>query len=478
MTNDLVLPNVKKGQELELTVESLAFGGQGVAKINDFVIFIDHAVPGQQLTVRIVKKRKSYAVARILDVIQQSDDYVEPICSHFLDCGGCVTQHYQYAEQIKTKTEQVKDIITRLGGFSDFEFSPTLPSVNTFYYRNKMEFSFARQRWITQKEIESGEPLDKEGYFLGMHARGFYEKVIDLKECHLAEPVIAQILSKVRSIAAASKYPAYSTQDHTGFWRFLVIRKSANTDDLMVNIVASKYDKEIAELLKTELLKQFPQITSLLFSTTKSKASVAFSEAEYVLHGKPVIYEKLGNYIFEISGNSFFQTNTKQAEKLYDVVLDYAEFKGNETVYDLYCGAGTISLYMSNYVNKVVGFEAIESAVQNAEKNATLNQVKNCEFVLGDLKNQIEETDEITSRYGKPDVLIIDPPRAGMHPKTVQAINRLAPQRIVHVSCNPTTLARDIKELAEDGYKLLKLQPVDMFPHTAHVEVVALLVKE
>lgn len=395
------------------------------------------------------------------------------MCAHFHECGGCSLQHYQYEKQLEAKQEQIGETLQRLGGFSDFQIFSTLPSVEIFHYRNKMEFSFARQRWITEAEIAEGLYVEKNGHYLGLHAKGFFEKVIDIETCHLVKPIVSEIVAAVRDIAIHSELPVYSTRDHEGFWRFLIIRTCQNTDDLMVNVVTSRFDEKAAENIKS-LSSQFPQITSLLYSTTANKASVAFTEKEYLLAGKNTIIEKLGRYQFEISANSFFQTNTKQAERLYDVALDYAEFSGDENVYDLYCGAGTISLYISDYVGQVVGFEAIESAVKDANRNSVLNGVRNCEFVLGDLRDQLLDTKNIISRFGKPDVMIIDPPRSGMHPKTVKSILYLQPDRIVYVSCNPATLARDLKELAQD-YQLIKVQPVDMFPHTAHIEAVALL---
>ena len=260
-----------------------------------------------------------------------------------------------------------------------------------------MEFSFSRERWITKTEVAEGIPVEKNGHYLGLHAKGFFEKVIDIETCHLVKPIVSGIVEAVRKIAQDSELPVYSTRDHEGFWRFLVVRVCQNTNDLMVNVVTSRYDENADGKIK-KLTSQFPQITSLLYSTTTSKASVAFSEKEYLLAGRNTIFEKLGRYQFEISANSFFQTNTKQAERLYNIVLDYVDFSGDENVYDLYCGAGTISLYVSDYVRHVVGFEAIESAVKDAKRNSVLNSVRNCEFVLGDLRDQLLEIGRASCR--------------------------------------------------------------------------------
>ena len=469
--------SIKKQQELELEIASLAFGGQGVARVDDFVIFVEGALPGQKVKARITKKKKSFAQARLLDVLRESPHAVMPRCVHFQHCGGCRLQHLDYAEQIRQKGQQVEDILRRLGGLDNFEIFPTLPSEQIYYYRNKMEFSFSRQRWLTPQEIESAEKITKETHYLGLHAKGFYEKVVDLNECHLVSPVAIEILKTVREIARQSGLPVYSTSDHQGFWRFLVVRPGAGTNDLMVNIVTFEHQPEIARHLKKELLTKFPHITSLINGVTRSKSSVAFCEEEFLLAGEPTITEKLGPYEFTISANSFFQTNTKQAKRLYDIALEYAEFQGDELVYDLYCGAGTISIYISKHVGSVIGFESVESAAINARENCERNNVENCEFVLGDLKDALNQTEEIVQMYGHPDVVILDPPRGGMHPKTVAAVLALQPQKIVHVSCNPTTMARELAEFCTSDYRVTKVQPVDMFPHTAHIEIVAQLIR-
>ena len=477
MTMDLNTKPLKKGQELQLVIEKLAFGGKGIARYGDFVVFVNQTIPGQTVQARIIKKKKKHAEARLLQVIEQSPLYTNPPCSHFGACGGCVTQHLLYDEQLKAKEEQATDSLKRLGGLSGFEIKPALPSPHIYHYRNKMEYSFSRQRWLTLEEIESDEVLDREGLFIGMHARGFFDKVVDIYNCHLMDPIANDILNTVRSFSKAKNLPSYSTYDHDGFWRFLIIRLCKNTKDLMVNLVTSEYNKDIANEFKQVMMTKFPQITSLLFSISTSKASVAYSEKEYLLAGEKSITEKLGHYSFDISSNSFFQTNTKGAEQLFDVVNEFADFTGSENVYDLYCGAGAISLYISDHVRNVVGFEAVPSAIEDAHRNAERNGVTNCQFELCDLKDSLYDTEQVLSKYGTPDMMIIDPPRGGMHPKTVKAILNLKPERIVHVSCNPTTLARDLKELCEQDYELTKVQAVDMFPHTAHIEVVAQLIR-
>lgn len=469
---------VKKGQELTTTIESLAYGGQGVARVDDFVVFVRDALPGQKVNALVTKKRSSYAEAKIVEIIEQSPWAVSPRCAHFDECGGCRFQNLNYQQQLISKSQQVKDLLERIGGLHDFEFFQTLPSPDIYYYRNKMEFSFARKRWLTEKDMKSGELEHRDNpVFVGLHARGFFDKVVDIQECHLIPPPAIDILSLIREIAKSSSLPVYSTLDHQGFWRFVIIRPCIFTSDLMVNVITSEFREEIAETLKYELMKDFPQITCLFNGITKSKSSVAFCEEEHLLSGEPTIIEKIGDYQFEISPNSFFQTNSRQVKQLYDQIVRLAEFKGDETVYDLYCGAGTIAIYISGLVRQVVGFEAVASAIRNANNNCRLNEITNCSFVHVDLKDMLTNLDQINEEFQKPHVVILDPPRGGMHPKTVQAVMALRPEKIIHVSCNPSTLARELAEFCGGGYILKTVQPVDMFPHTAHVETVAQLLR-
>ncbi len=469
------MTQLRKGEEIIVNIEALAFGAQGIARYNDIVVFVDHALPGQKLKCRIYKNKKTYLLGRTVDILEQSPHYSSPKCRHFGQCGGCALQHMNYQQQLLEKQRQVRETLERIGGIVDFQMYPILPSPDIYGYRNKMEFSFSRNRWYTQEELEQSVS-DSGNCFLGFHARGFYEKVVDLKECYLIEPIAAKILDRVRTIAMHSQKPAYSTRDHSGFWRFLVVRSCKNTRDLMVNVITTDYHQQTAEYISGDLISHFPEITSLLWGVTKSKAGTAYCEKEYLLAGQSVIEERLGPCRFNVSSQSFFQTNTKGAEKLYDVVLKFAEFKGDENVYDLYCGAGTISIYAQKYARRFIGFESVSSAVTNAENNCRLNNVDNCRFVHGDLKDLLLDEKQTVEKYGKPDVMIIDPPRAGMHPKTVQSILKLIPEKIVHVSCNPSTLARDI-QLLNEKYRLTRAQAVDMFPHTGHIEVVVELIR-
>ena len=471
-------PTITKGDLVDLEVEKLAFGGQAVTRHGDFIVFIDGALPGQKVRARIVKKKKNHAVAKTTEILRQSPAWVTPACAHFDNCGGCTFQHLAYEEQLRNKQQQVVETLQRLGGLDGFRILPAIPSPDVFYYRNKMEFTFSRHRWLTEDEIASSASLQKHGLFLGLHARGFFDKIVDVHDCRLLAPFANDILRTVRAFAQESGLPAFSTHDHTGFWRFVVIRHAKFTNEIMVNLIASEFDGKIADSFRALMTQKHPEISSLIYGVTKSKANVAFTEGETLLAGKSVITEKIGEYGFEISPNSFFQTNTRGAQKLYDAIMDFAGFKANDNVYDLYSGAGTIAIYASKRVGNVTCFEAIPAAVNDAKRNAELNQVKNCTFILGDLKDALAETESVMQKYGKPDVIIIDPPRSGMHPRTVQAVLNLLPGKIIHVSCNPATLARDLKILCEKDYALSKIQAVDMFPHTAHIEVVAQVLRK
>lgn len=465
-------PSLKKGDSLSLQISSLAFGGAGVGRHGELVVFVDQALPGQTVQAVITKKKKNFAEARLQAVITPSPFQQLPLCSHFGDCGGCRLQHLHYATQLAEKARQVEESLQHIGGFTDLHIEPPLAAPELFFYRNKMEFSFSDLAYVPRERFDANGD-NGTGLYLGLHAKGFFNKVIDVAQCHLLTPIANNILAAVRQFALASGLPVYSSKSHSGFWRFLVMRHAKHTDQLMVNLVTYEYDEKIAVTFKELMLSTFPQITSLLLSTTRSVAGVAFSEHEHVLHGPSTIREHLGPLRFDISSNSFFQTNTLQAERLYDVVADWAQIQPHERVYDLYCGAGTISLYVSQKAREVIGFESVAAAVADAQRNALLNKVDHCRFVLGDLRDQLNQTEETIAAYGRPDVMIIDPPRSGMHPKTVQAVLRLQPKRIVHVSCNPASLARDLQMLCASAYSLIRVKAVDMFPHTSHIEVVA-----
>lgn len=471
--------DLKKGAELDLDVESLAFGTKGVARLNGYVIFVEEALPGQRVRAQIFKKKKGYAEARPLAVIQQSPHFVEPRCRHFADCGGCLLQNLDYPVQLAAKQQQIHELLEHIGGLAAPPVLPVIGSPQIFFYRNKMEFSFSRQRWLTRDEIARNEITHPKDFALGLHARNRYDKTLFIEECHLQSPLSNQILAVIRAFTEKHPLLPYTTFSHSGFWRFVVIREGKKTGEVMVNLVTAEAPEGRAAVqqLAANLTAAIPSLTTIVHNINRSKAQIAVGEEESVLHGPGYIREHIGPFVFQISANSFFQTNTEGAEKLYAVAREFAGLRGQEIVYDLYCGAGTISIFVAPQAKQVVGFEIVPQAIHDAGVNCRLNNVTNCAFVRGDLKDELAQVPLITRRWGQPDVVIIDPPRAGMHPKVLQKIIELAPRRMVYVSCNPSTFARDVKELSLRGYRLTNAQPVDMFPHTSHIEVVGALEK-
>ncbi|MBE0559176.1 MAG: 23S rRNA (uracil(1939)-C(5))-methyltransferase RlmD, partial [Proteobacteria bacterium] len=347
-----------------------------------------------------------------------------------------------------------------------------------YYYRNKMEFSFSDRQWLTEpppKDAVSQAPGTGQPLYLGFHATGRYDKVIDIAECHLQSERTIRILQFIRDFARANRLPVYTSEDHSGYLRFLVIRETKRTDQVMVNLVTLTDRPEVMRTLAGALVSEFPFITTVINTINSRRAQVAFGESERVMHGEGVIVEELGGYQFVISAGSFFQTNTEQAERLFEVARSFAALSGSENVFDLYSGTGTIAIVLSRSAKNVVGIESVQSAIDDAERNVKINGVTNCAFVRGDLKDRLTKETEWRRDHPDPDILVIDPPRSGMHPKVVEELKSMRVPRIVYVSCNPTTQARDVKLLCDGPYGLEKLQPVDMFPHTYHVENVALL---
>lgn len=467
---------IQRGAELHLDIQSLAFGGRGVAKVSGQVIFVEDALPGQQVSARILRVRKSYAEARALTVLRETPEKVDPRCPHFFDCGGCSFQHLDYSAQLKYKRQQVVESLQHIGGFENPPVLQPLASPEPFYYRNKMEFSFGDQRWLPRGEIESQALVKPKNFALGLHARGRFDKILDIDVCYLQSPRSVEIVNFVRELVLQSGVPPYTTRDHSGFWRHLVIREGKNTGESMVNFVTAAGEEfyPIVEQLAEQLSRKFPEATTIVHNINRRKAQIAVGDEERTLFGPGFIKERIGKRMFQISANSFFQTNTKAAQLLYDKVLELAELQPEEIIYDLYAGAGAISLYISDFVRQVIGFEIVEGAVKDARRNGQLNGVENCRFVLGDLKDTLTDNGFV-EKWGRPTTVIIDPPRAGMHEDVLKKVLELRPNKIVYVSCNPTTFARDAKMLCLDRYDLEIVQPVDMFPHTAHIELVGRL---
>ena len=473
---------MNKGDLITLNVERYAFEGKGIARIDSelnseisdtdsFIVFVNGAYPGDKVSAKIKKIKKSYAEAVVDEILTPSSKRVQPRCKYFGTCGGCKQQDLAYKQQIAYKQEQVEDIFRHNGGFSDFKIEEILHSENVFYYRNKMEFSFSDMQWLTQKEMDTEI---RKNFVLGLHVPNVYDKILDIDECFLQSEVSTKILIFTRDFFQQRQSTIYSTKTHAGYLRNLVIRQSQNTNDLMINLVTSEENETLLKEYVSEIINKYPEITTIVNNINKKKSSVAVGDYEIVYNGSGFIYDKIGGYKYRISSNSFFQTNTLQAEMLYGIALDYAELKGNEVIYDLYSGAGTIAIYVSKFAKEVYGFEAVESSIFDANANLEINDVKNVKFIQADLYKSFLP---FTETLPKPDIIILDPPRSGMHKNTIDDVLKLSPEKIVYVSCNPTTQVRDIQLMVEAGYKLIKIRPVDMFPHTFHIENVALLLK-
>ena len=459
---------LRKGHTVELSIEKMAYGGRGIARLDGFVVFVRGTVPGDRVLARVYKKKKDYAEAGLVELLASSPDRIETPCPFAGYCGGCQWQHVTYQKQLVFKQEHVTEPLERIAGLKDVLVQPLLPSENIFGYRNKMEFSFSDRRWYLPHELPFREK--GEDFALGLHVPGTYHKVIDMEACLLQRQTGNHILREVGQYVKQSDVPVYGLRSHKGFWRYLTLRHSAAFDQWMVNLVTSEEDASAVESLADRLCRKFPDIKTVVNNINGRKASIAVGEKEKVLKGDGFISDKIGPFTFRISANSFFQTNTAAALKLYNQVLRYANPKGTERVLDLYSGTGTIPIFLADRVRSVTGIEINESATADANRNALDNGVRNCRFVCGDIREKLGAT-----RF-KPDLMIIDPPRAGMHKDVLSETLALAPHRIIYVSCNPTTLARDLEMMVGD-YALNEIQPVDMFPHTFHIESVAKLTR-
>jgi 23S rRNA (uracil1939-C5)-methyltransferase len=472
----------ERGDILELTIESTGFEGTSIARHEGMVVFVEGAVAGDVVRAQIFKSKKRHLEAKVVDVLQPSPTRTLPRCKYFGTCGGCKWQHVQYESQLAFKRQHVIDALERIGGFRGVSVLPIIASKEIYFYRNKLEFSFGDQKWLTTNEMtppfSSAPSLGKAGsgvFALGFHVPQRYDKILDINECHLQSELSNGILNAVREFALNNSLPVYTSEPQSGYLRNLVIREGKNTGDVMVNLVTFDDRPDVMEKLTSILTRAFPEIVTVVNNVTSKRANVAVGEIEKVYYGNGVISEKIGSHVFHLSANSFLQTNTRQAETLYAITKEYAELKPTDVVYDLYCGTGAISIYISDAVKQVIGIELVESSIANARKNAAQNGIANCEFIAGDLKDLLVKDVEWKKNYAKPDVLIIDPPRSGMHPKAVKEIGEMKIPRVVYVSCNPATLARDLQMLAPFGYSIEKVQPVDMFPHTYHIESVVRL---
>jgi len=463
---------LKKGQVIELSIESTAFKGKGIAKVDGLAVFVPGTAPGDKIKAMITRKKKSFREAKMLELIEPSPIRVEPVCRHANTCGGCTWQHIPYEKQVEYKEQHVRDHIERIAHLSPDIVQPIISCDEPLYYRNKMEYSFGTRRWLSDEEIQKDEFVDDSGFASGLHAPGRYDKILNLQECHLQEKISFRLLDFVRNYCIEHNIPAFDTHKNEGFMRHLVIRTSDYTDDLMVNLVTYKDEPDTVQGLMDALLKEFPEITTVVNNVNDQQNPTAIGRFEHVLYGPGYIVDKIGSHSFKIHANAFFQTNTRQAEKLYNVAREYADLDEGGHLFDLYCGVGTLSLYMADKADKVTGIELVEVAIENARFNAKENSVENARFVLGDMKDTFN--DQFLQENGQPDCVITDPPRSGMHPDVVKQLANLNLKKLVYVSCNPSTMARDLKIL-KDVYDVLSVQPVDMFPQTYHIEAVAKL---
>lgn len=455
----------------EVEIVDVAAEGKAIARIDGMVIFIPYVVPGDIIDVQVTKKRKSYMEALPVMFHKYSSIRQNPVCEHFGVCGGCKWQNLPYDQQLIFKQKQVSDNLVRIGKLEIPAISPILPSANVNFYRNKLEYTFSNNRWLTTGEIESGEAFDR--HALGFHIPEKFDKVLDIKKCWLQRDPSNAIRNEVKNVALENGMPFFDLRNQTGFVRNLIIRTSIN-GELMV-IVSFFQDHEVfRNIMLNHLAAKFPEITSLMYLINQ-KVNDTIADQEIILfRGKDHIIEEMEGLRFKVGPKSFFQTNSEQAYNLYKITRDFAKLKGSETVYDLYTGTGTIANFVAHLSEKVIGIEYVPEAIEDAKENSKFNNIHNTEFFAGDMKDILNQ--EFISQHGHPDVMILDPPRAGVHQNVIDAILSTLPKRIVYVSCNPATQARDLAFL-KDEYKITAVQPVDMFPHTQHVENVVQLKK-
>lgn len=453
-----------------ITITDYAAEGKSLARVDGKVIFVSGVIPGDVADIQLGKSKKDWAEGRAIKIVEPSPNRLTPFCKHFGNCGGCKWQMLPYEKQLEYKQQEAEQNLKRIGKTDIPEMLPIIGSAKTTAYRNKLEFTFSNKRYLTNEEIGSETAITQQNA-LGYHAPRIFDKVIDITECHLLDEVNNTIRNTVRDFAAVNNLAFYDIREHTGWLRNIIIRFTT-TGELMVNIVINNEDEINLKALLDHLLAKVPAITTLLYTINPKWNDTIYDLTPQVYFGKGFVMEKLGKWEFMISPKSFFQTNTQQAENLYSVAKDFAGLTGDEIVYDLYCGTGSIGIFVSDKAKKIIGVEVIEDAIEDAKKNAALNNIEHAHFFAGDVIKICN--DEFFTKHGKPDVVITDPPRAGMHEKLVNKLLEMESPKIVYVSCNTATQARDIALLSEK-YNVVKVQAVDMFPHTHHIECVALL---
>lgn len=455
-------------ENLEIT--DFAAEGKSLARHDNMVVFVKGLIPGDVADVQVTRKRKKYLEGYSVALKKESKYRVEPFCQHFGVCGGCKWQILSYEKQLAFKQKQVADQLQRIAKIKLPEISPIIGSKHQQYYRNKLEYTFSSGRWLSNEEIKSGAEID-DRRALGFHLPGKFDRVLPIETCYLQDDLSNKIRNRIREFTLQNGYKYYNQREYAGLMRNLIIRNT-HQGEWMVILVFACNDPEKIESLMSMVASEFPAVTSLLYVINTKKNDTISDQEILLFSGRDYIFEKLGELTFKIGPKSFFQTNTLQAFELYKIALEFADLKGEETVYDLYTGTGTIANFVASHCKKVIGIENIQEAIADAQVNSEINKINNTEFITGDIKDTLSQ--EFVKKYGQPDVIIADPPRAGMHEGVVKTIIETAPERIVYISCNPATQARDL-QLLNQHYKIKAIQPVDMFPHTHHVENVVRL---
>ena len=456
----------------KVEIENVAAEGKALAHVDGIVVFVDFAVPGDIVDIQVTKKKKNYMEGFIKRIVKPSNNRLEPFCEHFGVCGGCRWQPLPYSMQLEAKRQQVEDQLVRIGHLEVPQIRPTLPSENTQYYRNKLEFSASSRRWVLSGEDPDSIPAeDRMG--LGFHVGKFFDKVLDIKQCHLQREPSNAIRLFIKRFCIDNGFEFYNIRENHGFFRNMFVRTN-DAGDVMLIVCFALDDGPRIKALLDAVSREFPQISSLYY-VINEKLNDSITDLSPILYkGLPYIEERMEDLRFKIGPKSFYQTNSRQACRLYSTAREFASLTGNEVVYDLYTGTGTIAQFVSGKAAKVIGIEYVPEAIEDAKANAKANGITNCEFFAGDMKDVLNE--EFIQEHGRPDVIILDPPRAGIHPSVADVILKAAPDRIVYVSCNPASQARDLAILCKD-YKIEAVQPVDMFPHTMHVENVVALTR-
>ena len=462
---DLLLENVE--------IENVAAEGKALAHVDGMVVFVDFAVPGDIVDIQVTKKKKNYMEGFVKRLVRPSEHRQAPLCPHFGVCGGCRWQPLPYQMQLDAKRQQVEDQLVRIGHLDVPEIKPTIPSQKTEYYRNKLEFSASSRRWVLNGEDPDAIP-ENDRMGLGFHVGKFFDKVLDIKDCHLQADPSNAIRLFIKRFCVENGYEFYNIRENSGYFRNVFVRTTED-GQIMLIVCFAYEDKTHRMALLDALMQEFPQITSLYYVVNEKLNDSITDQSPILYKGSPAITEQMEGLRFKIGPKSFYQTNSRQAYRLYSVAREFASLTGKEVVYDLYTGTGTIAQFVSGKASKVIGIEYVPEAIEDAKANAKANGITNCEFFAGDMKDVLNEA--FIKKHGRPDVIILDPPRAGIHPSVADVILAAAPDRIVYVSCNPASQARDLAILCKD-YKITDVQPVDMFPHTMHVENVARLIRK